>query len=350
MNKHLMKAGRRVGTSFPLPGPIASAHFVARRIFLAIAVLFAVLGGLPLQTNAQDYPSRRIELIVPVAAGGGLDLHARILADQLSEQLGQTVVVINRPGASGTLGGAYVANAKPDGYTILLQSVSTAVAVVHTMSGLTYDPVKDLAPVSLMARFPLVMTANKDLPANSLAEFIDLLKKNPGKYSYGHSGVGSQLELVGEFFRAQSGTDIVGIPYQGTGPILPDLLAGRLAVMFNGLPAEIDRIKNGEVKAFAVTSAERSQAAPDIPTLKETYPEFDMPFWIGIYAPAATPKPVVDKLSTEIAKAMQSGKVKKRLLDMGSEPIGSTPEELNTYWHEQLQLYGKVVAAMKKGG
>ncbi len=321
---------------------------MTRRVLTLMVAGIVLTGGLFCQAEAQDYPSRRIELIVPVAAGGGLDLHARILADQLSSQLNQTVVVINRPGAAGTLGAAHVAKAKPDGYTILLQSVSSAVAVVYTMPNLSFDPIKDLAPVSLMARFPLVMTANKDLPANNLAEFIELLKKNPGKYSYGHSGVGSQLELVGEFFRTQTGTDIVGIPYQGTGLILPDLLAGRVAIMFNGLPAEIDRIKNGEVKAFAVTSAERSSAAPEIPTLKETFPEFDMPFWIGIYAPAATPKPLVDKLSSEIAKAMRSETVKKRLSDMGSEPIGSTPDELNAYWQEQLKLYGNVVAATKK--
>ena len=300
-------------------------------------------------TLAQDFPTRSIELIVPVAPGGGLDLHSRILADQLSTQLGQSVVVVNRAGAAGTLGAANVAQAAPDGYTILLQSVSTAVAVVHTMDNLTYDPVKDLAPVSLMASFPLVMTANKDLPANTLSEFIELLKANPGKYSYGHSGVGSQLELVGEFFKAQTGTDIVGIPYQGTGPILPDLLSGRVSVMFNGLPAEIDRIKNGEVKAFAVTSSDRSPAAPDIPALKETFPEFAMPFWIGIYAPAGTPEPIINKLSSEIAIAMQSDAVKGRLYDMGSESIGSTPEELDTYWHEQLALYGAVVEAMKEG-
>jgi len=222
---------------------------------LMLVASIALVGVATRQANAQEFPTRQIELVVPVAPGGGLDLHARILADQLSTQFGQTVVVINRPGAAGTLGGANVAQARPDGYTILLQSVSTAVAVVHTMDNLTYDPVKDLAPVSLMVTFPLVMTANKDLPANNLAEFIDLLKNNPGKYSYGHSGVGSQLELVGEFFRIQTGTDIVGIPYQGTGPILPDLLAGRVAVMFNGLPGEIDRIRNGEVKAFSVTSA-----------------------------------------------------------------------------------------------
>lgn len=185
----------------------------------AIAATIQIPGLPKYDAYAQTFPSRRIELVVPVAAAGGLDLHARILADQLSLQLGQPVVVLNRPGAAGTLGAANVAQALPDGYRILLQSVSSAAAVVQTMAKLPYDPVKDLAPVSLVARFPLVITANKDLPANNLAEFVDLLRKNPGKYSYGHSGAGSQLELVGEFFRAKSGTDIVGIPYQGTGQI-----------------------------------------------------------------------------------------------------------------------------------
>jgi tripartite-type tricarboxylate transporter receptor subunit TctC len=316
---------------------------------LSLAAAIA-LPGVTKEAYAQNFPSRRIELIVPVAAGGGLDLHARILSEQLSAQLGQRVVVVNRPGAAGTLGAANVAQAKPDGHTILLQSVSTAVAVVYTMNNLTYDPVKDLAPVSLMASFPLVMTANKDLAANNLAEFIDLLRKNPGKYNYGHSGVGSQLEMVGEFFKARTGTDIVGIPYQGTGPILPDLLSGRVAIMFNGLPAEIDRIKNGQVKAFAVTSAQRSPVAPDLPALKETFPNFDMPFWIGIYAPAKTPNAIVDKLSSEVATAVRSEAVKKRLADMGSEAVGSTPEELDAYWKDQLKLYADVMKAMKGRG
>jgi len=287
-----------------------------------------------------------------VVAGGGVDAHARILATELGKVLGQTVVVVNKPGAAATIGAAAVARAKPDGYTILIQASSSAVAVPHTMERLPYDALKAFAPVSLVARFPLAMVVNKDLPANNLKEFIALLKSHPNKYSYGHSGVGSQLELAGELFKKKTGTDMVGIPYPGTGAIVSDLLAGRVAMMFDGLPTQYERIKSGQVKLLALTSSERSKAAPETPTLKELYPDFDMPYWLGAYAPAGTPKPIVDKIAAGISKVMRMEAVRSRLDDMGSEAVGSTPEEFDKFWKDQYQLYGRIVkeSATKAGG
>lgn len=327
------------------------ARSFLRTIRLAGSFGIAVVAALAAcPANAQDagYPSKSIELVVPAAPGGGLDLHARILAEALTAKLGKSIVVMNKPGAGGVVGMGYVARAQPDGYTLLLQGVSNAIVTGLTMEGLTYDPYKDLVPVSLMVRYPLALTINKDLPVNTVAEFIELAKKNPGKYSYGHSGIGTQLELVGEFFKMKSATDLTAVPYQGAGPILPDLLAGRVSMMLNGLPAESERIKNRKVKALAVTSAERSPVAPEIPTLKETYPDFDMPFWIGIYAPAKTPKPIIDTISREIAAVMKSDTMKKKLAEIGSDPVGSTPEELAAYGAEQYKLYGAVVDTLRR--
>ena len=309
---------------------------------LALAAI-AAAGSTSAVAQTASWPSRPIQLVVPVSAGGGLDLIARLVAKQLSEQTGGTVLVINRGGASGTIAAAAVARATPDGTTLLFQSVSTAVAVPLLMKKLPYDPVKDLAAVSLVARFPLVMVTSPELPVKNLREFIDLLKENPGKYRYGSTGVGTSLYLAGELFKSRTKTDITMVSYKGTADVLPDLMTGRVAMLIDGLPPQLDFIKSGRVRAMAVTSSSRTELLPDVPAMNEIVPGYEMPFWTGIFAPAQTPRPLIDLFSNELSKAMKDPGLVRRLKELGSESVGSSAAELDQYWQQQLEYYGAFV-------
>jgi tripartite-type tricarboxylate transporter receptor subunit TctC len=315
-----------------------------RREFGILALaLIATAGGTSAFAQTAAWPSKPIELVVPVSPGGGLDLIARLVAKQLSVQTGRTVVVVNRGGASGTIAGAAVARAAPDGTTLLFQSVSTAVAVPLLMKNLPYEPVKGLAAVSLIARFPLVMVTSPELPVNNITEFIELLKQNPGKYRYGSTGMGTSLYLASELFKHRTETDITMVSYKGTADVLPDLMTGRVAMLIDGLPPQLDFIKSGRVRAMAVTSPGRSELLPDVPAMTEVIPGYEMPFWTGIFVPAQTPKPVIDRLSNELSKAMRDPGLVQRLKELGSESVGSSAAELDQYWQQQLEYYRGVV-------
>lgn len=289
------------------------------------------------------WPTRPIRLVVPVSAGGGLDFVARLMAEKASEHLGQPILVVNQAGAGGTIAAAAVAKSEPDGYTMLFQSVSGAVATPVMLKDLNYDPVKDFAAVSLVARFPLVMVTSPTLPSRNIQEFIALLKANPGQYAYASTGVGTALYVAAEMFKLQTKTDIVNVPYKGTADVFADLTSGRVAMLIDGLPPQMPNIQAGSVRAMAVTSPQRSPALPDVPAMAEILPGFDMPFWTGVFAPASTPKPVVDRMAGAIAAALKHPDVVRRLTTVGSEPVGSTPEELKAYWDEQMQLYRKII-------
>jgi tripartite-type tricarboxylate transporter receptor subunit TctC len=289
-----------------------------------------------------DYPSRPIKMIVPFSPGGGIDMTARVTAQKLGEVIGQQVIVQNQSGGGGAIGTDAVAKSDPDGYTLLYHSTT---GIVHSAvtAKLPYDWLRDLAPVSIATRFAPVMIVSPTLPARNLKEFIALLKANPGKYSYASSGTGTAVHLAEELFRQKAGVDMVHVPYRGTAAAMPDILTGRVAMMIDGVPVQTKNILSGTVRALAVTTSARSPAIPDVPTMKEAGLDYEVPFWTAIYVPARTPKAVIEKLAGAIGKAMKSGDVIKRLADVGTEAVGSTPAELDALTRRQFSLYREIV-------
>jgi tripartite-type tricarboxylate transporter receptor subunit TctC len=298
-------------------------------------------GVLPVRAQS-DFPSRPIKMYVPFPPGGGIDVTARIFADKASEILGQQIAIINQGGGGGAIATDAVVRAEPDGYTLLYHSV-TGIVHASVTPDLSYDWLRDLAPVSLITRFAPVMIVTPSLPAKDMRDFIALLKANPGKYSYGSSGPGTAVHLITELFKEKAGVDIVHVPYRGTVAVLPDLISGRVVMMIDGVPAETNNIRNGTVRALAVTTATRSPSLPDVPTMREAGVDYEAPFWTGLYAPVKTPKEIVDKLSAAANKAMQDPAVIKRLADIGTESIGSTPGVLDADTRAQFALYRKLV-------
>ena len=310
-----------------------------------LAAIGHLCAALVLSTCAaaqEAYPAKPIKLVVPLAAGGGIDFTARATAQKLADVIGQHVVVENQGGAGGTLGVNAVVRAAPDGYTLLYHSVSGVVSAV-VGKDLPYDWLRDLAPVSLVTRFAPVLIINPSLPARDLKEFIALAKASPGKLSYGSSGAGTGIHLASELFKAAAGVDIVHVPYRGNAGVMPDLLAGRIDMPIDGVPAQAKNIESGQVRALAVTTRSRSPALPNVPTMIEQGLDYELPYWTAIYAPAATPKPIVDKLAAAVAKAMQDPGVVARLGNVGTEAVGSTPQELDTFNRDQFALYAGIV-------
>jgi tripartite-type tricarboxylate transporter receptor subunit TctC len=294
-----------------------------------------------------DFPSRPIRMIVPFPPGGGIDTTARITAQKLSEVIGQQIVVENQGGGGGVIATGAVVNAAPDGYTLLYHSTTGIVHAAVTPK-LPYDWLKDLAPVSITTRFAPVMVVSPTLPVKDLKEFIALLKANPGKYSFASSGTGTAVHLAEELFRQKAGVEMVHVPYRGTIAAMPDLIAGRIAMMIDGVPVQTKNIQAGTVKALAVTTDARSPALPDVPTMKESGLDYIVPYWTAVYAPAKTPQPVIDKLAAAFRKAMQSDEVTKKLAESGTEAVGSTPAELDALTRQQFALYRGIVEANPK--
>jgi tripartite-type tricarboxylate transporter receptor subunit TctC len=289
-----------------------------------------------------DFPTRPVKVVVPFAAGGGIDLTARIATEKIGEILGQQIVVQNQGGASGSIATAFVIKSDPDGYTLLYHSTTGTVHSAIT-DKLAYDWLNDLVPVSIITRFAPVMVVSPTLPIKDMKQFIALLKANPGKYSFASSGAGSAVHLAAELFAEKAGVKMVHVPYRGTVAAMPDLLSGRIAMMVDGVPPQVKNIQNNVVRAVAVTTSTRSPAVPDIPTMKEVGLDFEVPFWTALYAPKNTPKAVVDKLAAAAQKAMKDPAIVKRLSDLGTESVGSTPAELDTMNRQQFELYRKLV-------
>jgi tripartite-type tricarboxylate transporter receptor subunit TctC len=317
---------------------------MAFRNFAHVIGALALLTGACDPASAQDaWPSRPIKLVVPLTAGGGVDMMARLTAKHLSDQLGQQVVVENQGGAGGTIAANMVARSRPDGYTLIFQSVSSAVVNALVYKNLQYDPIKDLIPVTLAGSFPLIVVVNPELPAKDLRELIALLKANPGKYSYGSSGVGTMPHLAGELFKSMAGVDAVHVPYRGNSAIMGDLLAGRVAMMYDGPPTQLGNIQSGKVHALAITTTERSPVLPDVPPVADLLPGYAIPFWTAIFAPANTPKEIVERIAAETNKAMRHPEVARRYGEIGVAGIGSSPQELDRFWRQQLDYLGKIV-------
>ena len=305
------------------------------------AACLLVLFGAPAHAQA-DFPERPIKMYVPFPPGGGIDVTARIAANKLGEILGQQIAIINQGGGGGAIATDAVVRAEPDGYTLLYHSV-TGITHAAVTANLSYDWLRDLAPVSLVTRFAPVMVVSPNLPVKDMKDFIALLKANPGKYSYGSSGTGTAVHLATELFKQKAGVDIVHVPYRGTIAVLPDLMSGRVLMMIDGVPAEVKNIQNGTVKALAVTTAERSPALPDVPTMKEVGLDYEVPFWTGIYAPIRTPTAVVDRLAAAIHQVVHDAEVTKKLAAIGTEGVGSIPAELDAATREQFAMYRAIV-------
>ena len=310
--------------------------------------VFALVGAVALLVSATaaraqaDYPSRPIRMMIPFPPGGGIDVTGRIAAQALTDVLGQQVVVQNQGGAGGALATDAVVKANPDGYTLLYHS-TTGVVHAAVTENLPYDWMRDLAPVAIVTRFAPVMVISLKVPAENLQQFIALMKANPGKYSFASSGTGTAVHLAEELFKQKAGIDMVHVPYHGNIAAMPDLLAGRIAMMIDGVPAQAGNIRKGVVRGLAVTTSTRSPMLPDIPTMKEEGLDYEVPYWTAIYAPIATPKPIIDKLSAAIAKALHEEATVKRLADVGTEAVGSTPAELDALTHQQFALYRGIV-------
>ncbi len=314
--------------------------FFGRRLgtFTLLAIFYGSLATLG--WAQETWPNRPIKLVVPLTAGGGVDFMARITAQHLSDQLGQQVVVENEGGAGGTIAANMVAHSRPDGYTLIFQSVSSAVVNALVYKNLQYNPIKDLIPVTLAGSFPLVLIVNSDLPAKNLGELIRLLKANPGKYSYGSSGVGTMPYLAGELFKSMAGVDVVHVPYRGNSAVMVDLFAGRISMMFTGPPGSI---RSNKVRALAITTAKRSRVLPDIPPMADTLPGYAINYWTAIFAPVGTPTEIVERIAAETNKAMKDPDVLNRYGKIGIIGVGSSPQELDRFWHQQLDYLGKIV-------
>ena len=309
----------------------------------ALAMIFASGAAV-----AQDYPSKPITLVVPVPAGGTSDFFARLIANELQQKWDAPVVIENRAGAGGTIGSAFVARAKPDGYTLLLASGGTHSINPSVYKNLSYDALDDFEPVIRLAVVPNLLVVPKDLPVSSVKQLEAYTEKHPGGISFGSSGVGTSIQLTGEMFKQMAGIDMTHVPYQGSGPAIADLIGGRLTLMFDNMPSAMPQVQGGKLKALAVTSKQRSPAAPDIPTMvEEGYPGFDVTTWFGILAPAGTPMANVEKLNMAIASILREGHIEQKFRGMGAEPAGTKPEEFAGYMKEQLELWRKVATEAK---
>ena len=296
---------------------------------------------LGLSAQAQNYPNKPIRLVVTFPSGGAPDILARLFSEKA--QLGQPVVVDNKPGAGGNIGADFVAKSAGDGYTLVLGTVGT-----HSINGslyekMPYDMVKNFSPVSLIASAPNLLVVNNSLPVKNVAEFVSYLKANPDKLSFGSPGVGTSVHVSGELFKSMTGTKMTHVPYKGRQFAIPDLVGGSIQLMFDNMPSALPMAREGKIRALAVTTAKRSSAAPDIPTVAETLPGFEATTWFAMFAPAGTPKPVVDRLNAEVLRVFRLPEVAERLKTLGLEAVLSSPEELSAYQASEITKWTKVV-------
>jgi tripartite-type tricarboxylate transporter receptor subunit TctC len=295
---------------------------------------------------AQAFPNHAIRLVVPFPAGGTTDILARDVAKQLTETLGQAVVVDNRPGAGGNIGADIVAKAAPDGYTLLMGTVGTHAINPSLYAKMPYDHIKDFVPVVLVAGVPNVLVVNPSVPVNTVADLVKLAKAKPGSINFASSGSGTSIHLSGELFKTVAGVDMTHVPYKGSSPALTDLMGGQVQIMFDNLPSSLPLIKSGKLRAVAVTSLKRAPALPDVPTVAESgFPGFEASSWFGILAPAGTPAPIVARLNAEVNKWLQSPAGKQQLLTQGAEAAGGPPENFVAHIRAETEKWAKVVKA-----
>jgi tripartite-type tricarboxylate transporter receptor subunit TctC len=313
-----------------------------RRQFLHLAAGAAALPAVSRLAMAQAYPTRPVRLIVPVAAGGSADITARLIGQWLSEHLSQPFVIENRAGGGTNLATEAVIRAPADGYTLLMAGAPNAINAT-LYEKLNYNFINDSVPVVGIVRVPLVMEVNPSVPANTVSEFIAYAKANPGKINMASAGIGSSLHVAGELFNAMTGVHMIHVPYRGSGPALIDLLGGQVQVMFDVLPASIEYVRAGKLRALAVTTTTRSEALPNIPTVSEFVPGYEASAWFGVVAPKNTPGEIVEKLNREINAALADPKIKSRLADMGAMVFGGTPADFSKLISGETEKWAEVV-------
>ena len=324
---------------------IATARNIsfALRIVAAAAIVLLIGGPALAQSLAQAYPNKPIRFILPFPPGGGTDIIGRILAERMSIGLGQPVVIENRGGAGGNIGAEMAAKSAPDGYTIVMVAPSVAISPA-LYAKLSYDPVKDFAPIGLVATVPNVMVIHPSVPAQTLAEFIALAKRSPGGMNFGSGGSGTSNHLAGELFNIVAGVKLVHVPYKGVNLAMNDVIGGQLQMVVIGITAAAQHIKSGRLRALAVITPQRSAVLPDVPTTAEArLPSFVVNTWYGLLAPAGTPKSIINQLNAELARIMPSPELKDQLATMATEPMTSTPEEFGEFIKREVTKWSAVV-------
>jgi len=313
-----------------------------RSVIAAASLVVAVAAG------AQNFPSRPVTLTVGFAPGGGTDTAARVIAQKLSENLGQSVVVDNKAGAGGNIAAQHLATAAPDGYTIHLTSVGPMAVAPHIVKDLAYDPKRDIAPITMGVVFPNVIVVHSGVPAKTLEEFVALARQKPGKLTYASSGVGGAGHLAGELFKERAGIDMLHVPYKGGGPAMTDLLAGRID-MYVGVPSTVaPHVDAGKLRALATTGAKRASTMPGVPTVAEAgYPGFEATNWYAFVAPAKTPRELLDFWNRELTKALNDPQVSAELAKHGLDPAPGSRDELAQYFEREYQKWGRVVREAK---
>lgn len=326
--------------------PEADKHIMMNRrnLFKHTAAALLVLAA---QTaSAQAWPTKPISMVVPFPPGGTTDVLARAIASRLAPVLGQPVVVESKPGAGATLGAAYVAKAAPDGYTFLIGAIHHTIAT-SIYKNLSYDFQKDLTPVTMIAFVPNVLVVNVNTPVSSAQELVALSRKSPEKLAYGSAGNGTAQHLIGEQFQIETGTELLHVPYKGSGPLVTDLLGGQIIMSFDTVTPVLPHIKSGKLKPLAVTSGKRSSALPDVPTMKESGINIDIGTWFGVLAPVGTSKEILTRLNTELLKIIASPDFRKQMADIGAEPIGNSPTEFAQQIKADTEKFAVLVKAAK---
>ncbi len=313
---------------------------LARTLAVALALSIAAVGA----ARAADYPTRPVKWIVPYPPGGTTDVLARVVAQWLSDKLGQPFVVENRAGGGNNIGTEAALRSQPDGYTMLL--VNPANGINATLyKNLNFDFIRDVAPVAGLVRTPNVMEVTPSLPVKTVAEFIEYCKANPGKINMASSGSGTSVHLSGELFKSMTGCDMVHVPYKGAGPALTDLMGGQVQVIFDNLPSSIGHIKGGKLRAIAVTSEQRDPTLPDVPTVAETVKGYEATAWFGIGMPKGTPREAIEKVNAAVNEALADPKMLARLAELGGKPIAGTPEDFGKVIASETEKWAKVVVA-----
>jgi len=311
-----------------------------RKMMRALAAMCVLIPALVL---AQSYPVKPVKILVPFPAGGATDVVARLLAQKLTEAWGQSVIVENRAGAGGNIGADAAAHSPPDGYTLLMTSGSIVTANPYMYKSMTFDPSKDLVPITNVASGPQVIAVSNDLPARDLREFIAYAKANPKRVNMGSAGVGTQTHLAGENFAHAAGIDITHVPYKGEGPAMTDLIGGQIQMVTPNLGAAIGLIQQGKIRALAVTSPRRSPQLPDVPSVSEVLPGFENAGWFGLMAPTGTPREVIDKVQRDSAKILTSEEFRAKLAQQGMVPVANTPAEFGAAIREESVRWAKVI-------
>jgi tripartite-type tricarboxylate transporter receptor subunit TctC len=311
-------------------------------LFARLACILAVVLAASLPGAAQDYPRKPIELVVPFVAGGTTDNIARLMAQRFSESWGQTVVVNNRPGGGSTIGTHVVAKAAPDGYTLLVNTISFAITAA--LQKLPYDPINDFAPITELASLPLMLVVHPSLPATNLKEFIALARSRPAGWDYASSGAGTSPHLAAEMFKSAAGIDLVHVPYKGNAEAMNAMLGGHVKVYFALVPAALQHVRAGSLRALAVTTEARLPYLPDLPTIAEQgFPGYEISSWQGAFAPAGTPKEIVAKINRELVRMLNEPEVRARITREGADPVGSTPEAFAQRVKDEIAKWSKVI-------